>query len=307
MPSEVRRAPIRVAFLRIDRYACTNVSTAPSRWSRALVWVLPGALHSRRLGSQCSPASSVGSLKLATGPRSRGEGRILVDGGLSGPKTASMAESPSSLASAAKSKPSFDSARIICDHQLKSPELRPPARVTTLSADAPASSAVHPSGGKGPPVLRLWRGRLDRANTRCFHSRSGRRRGRFLRPFRVWTSSGRCPRSVETLFWARMPPGKRSLAPKWKRKALELPIFREPDTNGTSSTRPLRASTWIRYLKRLGQKAGFQYPFTQYGAKMKQRLFYIESTPSRSVLGRISRHSALVSSQGSEPVRVGLR
>jgi len=37
--------------------------------------------------------------------------------------------------------------------------------------------------------------------------------------------------------------------------------------SGTSPTNPLRASTWIGYLKRLGEKAGFQYSFTQYGLR----------------------------------------
>ncbi|KAL8696099.1 MAG: hypothetical protein Q9201_007827, partial [Fulgogasparrea decipioides] len=36
---------------------------------------------------------------------------------------------------------------------------------------------------------------------------------------------------------------------------------------GTSPTAPLRASRWISYLKRLGQKAGFEHAFTQYGLR----------------------------------------
>lgn len=65
-----------------------------------------------------------------------------------------------------------------------------------------------------------------------------------------------------------MPPGKRSLTLKWKRDVLDLPVFREPLRGvgqcGTSSKEPLRASTWIRYLKNLGRTAGLQYPLTQY-------------------------------------------
>ena len=78
-------------------------------------------------------------------------------------------------------------------------------------------------------------------------------------------------RQVENIFWVTMPLGKKSLTLKWKRDVLDLPVFREPlrgaAGTGTSPTEPLRASTWIRYLKRLGKKAGFQYSFTQYGLR----------------------------------------
>lgn len=78
-------------------------------------------------------------------------------------------------------------------------------------------------------------------------------------------------RQVENIFWVKMPPGRKSLTLKWKRDVLDLPVFREPlrgvAETGTSPTEPLRASTWIRYLKRLGEKAGFQYSFTQYGLR----------------------------------------
>ena len=78
-------------------------------------------------------------------------------------------------------------------------------------------------------------------------------------------------KSVENMFWVRIPPGKKSLTLKWKRRVLDLPVFREPLRGaggaGTSPTAPLRASTWIRHLKRLGQKAGFEQSFTQYGLR----------------------------------------
>lgn len=73
------------------------------------------------------------------------------------------------------------------------------------------------------------------------------------------------------MFWVKIPPNKKSLTLKWKRRILDCPVFREPlrgaGESGTSFTEPLRASTWIRYLKRLGQTAGFQQSFTQYGLR----------------------------------------
>ena len=78
-------------------------------------------------------------------------------------------------------------------------------------------------------------------------------------------------RFVKNIFWAKIPPGQRCLPLKWKRKVLDLPVFRQPvrspEGAGTSPTEPLRAGTWIRYLKRLGQKTGLQHPFTQYGLR----------------------------------------
>ncbi|KAG8531634.1 uncharacterized protein KY384_003265 [Bacidia gigantensis] len=69
----------------------------------------------------------------------------------------------------------------------------------------------------------------------------------------------------------QIPPGRKSLTLKWRRRVLDLPVFQEPlrgaGEAGTSPTAPLRASTWIRYLKRLGQKAGFERSFTQYGLR----------------------------------------
>ncbi|KAL8989941.1 MAG: hypothetical protein Q9177_001280 [Variospora cf. flavescens] len=78
-------------------------------------------------------------------------------------------------------------------------------------------------------------------------------------------------KTVENMFWVKMPPGKKSLTLKWKRDALNLPVFREKlrgvAETGTSPKEPLRAGTWISYLKRLGEKAGFQHSFTQYGLR----------------------------------------
>jgi len=78
-------------------------------------------------------------------------------------------------------------------------------------------------------------------------------------------------KNVENMFWVKMPPHKKSLTLKWKCDALDLPVFREKKRgmadSGTSSKEPLRAGTWISYLKRLGEKAGFQHSFTQYGLR----------------------------------------
>jgi len=63
-------------------------------------------------------------------------------------------------------------------------------------------------------------------------------------------------KNVENMFRVQIPPGRKSLTLKWKRQVLDLPVFREPlrgaGAVGTSPTAPLRASTWITYLKRLG-------------------------------------------------------
>ncbi|KAL9587066.1 MAG: hypothetical protein Q9203_003644 [Teloschistes exilis] len=78
-------------------------------------------------------------------------------------------------------------------------------------------------------------------------------------------------RNPRVTFYTKIPPGKKSLVMKWKSRVLYLPVFREPlrsaGESGTSPSQPLLASTWIRYLKQLGRKAGFEHSFTQYGLK----------------------------------------
>lgn len=73
---------------------------------------------------------------------------------------------------------------------------------------------------------------------------------------------------IRNIFRAVPRSGKKSLELKIKREALDKPVFREPgraaDEHRTSSTKALRASTWLRQLKRLGQKAGLQQTLTQY-------------------------------------------
>ena len=67
---------------------------------------------------------------------------------------------------------------------------------------------------------------------------------------------------IENIFRVKIPPGKHSLALKWKRGMLDLPVLREPmrgaEGFGTSPTKPLRASTFARNLRRLGRVVGLQ-------------------------------------------------
>lgn len=95
-------------------------------------------------------------------------------------------------------------------------------------------------------------------------------------------------KDVKNMFWVKMPPGRKSLTLKWKRRVLDLPVYREPlrgvGESGTSPTDPLRASTWISYLKRLGRTAGFQHSFTQYGLR-RGLLNVVNSTSNPLVPG----------------------
>jgi len=74
--------------------------------------------------------------------------------------------------------------------------------------------------------------------------------------------------NVTNIFEAEIPEDEVCLQLKIQRKALDQPVFREPGTSSceyrTSTTKPLRASTWLRYLQRLGLKAGLELPLTQY-------------------------------------------
>ncbi len=74
--------------------------------------------------------------------------------------------------------------------------------------------------------------------------------------------------NVTNIFEAEIPEDKLCLQLKIQRKALDQPVFREPDTSscgyGTATTKPLRVSTWLRYLQRLGLKAELELPSTQY-------------------------------------------
>jgi len=78
-------------------------------------------------------------------------------------------------------------------------------------------------------------------------------------------------RDVSYIFRAKPSAAKKSLTLKIKADALNQPVFREPeraaDEYRTSKTKPLRSSTWLRYLKRLGLKSGLKHSFTQYVAR----------------------------------------
>ena len=72
----------------------------------------------------------------------------------------------------------------------------------------------------------------------------------------------RSAQHVANIFHAAMPPGRCGIMLKWKRRALDLPVFREPMRgprgSGTSPSKPLRARTYARRLISLGRMAGFQ-------------------------------------------------
>jgi Protein of unknown function (DUF3435) len=73
-------------------------------------------------------------------------------------------------------------------------------------------------------------------------------------------------RGVKDIYQAIIPSHKAGMQLKIRKDKLDLPIFRQPErsVNGyrTSAKTPLKASTWSRYLKRLGQVAGFKYMYT---------------------------------------------
>ena len=72
----------------------------------------------------------------------------------------------------------------------------------------------------------------------------------------------RSAQHVTNIFHAKMPPGRCGIMVKWKRQALDLPVFREPMRGsqgpGTSPSEPLRAHTYARRLTSLGRMAGLQ-------------------------------------------------
>ncbi|SLM34469.1 Protein of unknown function DUF3435 [Lasallia pustulata] len=100
-------------------------------------------------------------------------------------------------------------------------------------------------------------------------------------------------KNIENMIRVKISPGRKSLTLKWKRRVLDLPVFREPLRSagevGTSPTEPLLASAWIRYLKQLGQKASFQQSFTQYGLR-RGLLNVINNSAPASVQDQIFDH-----------------
>lgn len=57
----------------------------------------------------------------------------------------------------------------------------------------------------------------------------------------------------------------------WLMTHLNTPVFREPgramDEHRTSPIKPLKSSTWLRYLRWLGRNSGLEQSFTQYCAR----------------------------------------
>ncbi|KAA6408390.1 MAG: hypothetical protein FRX48_08132 [Lasallia pustulata] len=100
-------------------------------------------------------------------------------------------------------------------------------------------------------------------------------------------------KNIENMIRVTISLGRKSLTLKCKRRVLDLPVFREPLRSagevGTSPTEPLLASTWIRYLKQLGQKAGFQQSFTKYGLR-RGLLNVVNNSAPASVRDQIFDH-----------------
>ncbi|KAF4210378.1 hypothetical protein CNMCM5878_004493 [Aspergillus fumigatiaffinis] len=74
-------------------------------------------------------------------------------------------------------------------------------------------------------------------------------------------------RDVEDIYTKKIPPHRRGMQLKIKRKWLDVPIFREPERTEegyrTSEEIPLKAATEGRYLKRTGEYAGQEKNLTQ--------------------------------------------
>lgn len=115
-------------------------------------------------------------------------------------------------------------------------------------------------------------------------------------------------KDVSNIFRAKVPAGKKCLQLKMKRTVLDTPVFREPgravDGHRTSPKKPLKWSTWLRYLRRLGRNSGLEQSFTQYCARRglvnavnrKSILLQLRSSPSRAsmMIRDIRRSSAII-------------
>ncbi|KAM7213133.1 Protein of unknown function (DUF3435) domain containing protein, partial [Rhypophila decipiens] len=62
--------------------------------------------------------------------------------------------------------------------------------------------------------------------------------------------------SVEDIYKIRVMPPRHSLEFDWKEDFLNIPVFRQPESNSgnveTSRTQPIRYHTYLGYLQRLG-------------------------------------------------------
>ncbi|KAM7215024.1 putative FluG domain containing protein [Rhypophila decipiens] len=74
--------------------------------------------------------------------------------------------------------------------------------------------------------------------------------------------------SVEDIYKIRVMPPRHSLEFDWKEDFLNIPVFRQPESNsgngGTSPTQPIRYHTYLGYLQRLGVLSGFMQILTCY-------------------------------------------
>jgi hypothetical protein len=72
---------------------------------------------------------------------------------------------------------------------------------------------------------------------------------------------------VKDIYTKKIPPHRRGMQLKIKRKWLDVPIFREPERTEegyrTSEEIPLKAATEGRYLKHTGEYAGQEKNLTQ--------------------------------------------
>lgn len=75
-------------------------------------------------------------------------------------------------------------------------------------------------------------------------------------------------KSLDDIYWHKIPEHRVGMQLKIKRKKLDIPVFREPEKTSTgwrtSNSIPLKASTWSRILIHLGILAALAYSLTQY-------------------------------------------
>ncbi|OJD26669.1 hypothetical protein ACJ73_01952 [Blastomyces percursus] len=73
-------------------------------------------------------------------------------------------------------------------------------------------------------------------------------------------------KSLDDIYWHKIPEHRVGMQLKIKRKKLDIPLFREPEKTSTGwrTSIPLKASTWSRILIYLGILAALAYSLTQY-------------------------------------------
>lgn len=72
-------------------------------------------------------------------------------------------------------------------------------------------------------------------------------------------------RDVADIYTVPIPSHRKGIQLKIKKEKLDVPIFREPTSDGdrTSDVQPLKSRTWARNIKRIGVKAGQEQSLTQ--------------------------------------------